>query len=146
MHDRFTTLAEAVVGALADVGVTGAIGEIPNEYCAGQYSVNLRGSRKVMGVGQRLSRSAAQIGGMVVVDDPDDINTVLEPVYAALGVPMDPSATGSIADVAAVTNEAITNAFVERIAHGRATVDGGIDDVTRDLAEGLRPNHVPPLA
>lgn len=146
MHDRFTTLAEAVVGALADVGIASAIGEIPNEYCAGQYSVNVLGSRKVMGVGQRLSRSAAQVGGMVVVNDTDDINTVLVPVYAALGVPMDPSATGSIADVAAVTNDPLTDAFVTRIANGRSSVDVEFDEATRELARTLQPSHVPSLA
>ena len=35
---------------------------------AGDYSVHVLGSRKVMGVGQRLTRSAAQVGGMIVVD------------------------------------------------------------------------------
>ena len=38
-----------------------------------------------MGVGQRLVRGAAHVGGVVVVDQGDRIRDVLLPVYDALG-------------------------------------------------------------
>jgi lipoate-protein ligase A len=145
MHDRFRALAEAAVRSLAEFGVRGTIGETPDEYCAGEYSVHILGHRKVMGVGQRLSRSAAQIGGMIVVSDPDDINDVLVPVYEALGVSIDPTATGSVADDAEVDAVALAGAFVDEIAAGRPTVEDNVVPVTLDLAHSIRMDHVPSI-
>lgn len=143
MHERFRLLARGVVDALESLGIAAAIGEIPHEYCAGEYSVNVLGSRKVMGVGQRLSRSVAQIGGMIVVADPDDINGVLVPVYDALGVPIDPSATGSLADVASVSVDDVIDALIVAIAGGRTTRMQMPDPSTMDLAHTLRSDHDP---
>ncbi|MGI9665574.1 MAG: lipoyl protein ligase domain-containing protein [Acidimicrobiia bacterium] len=146
MRARFSMLSDAVVASLAALGVAGEIGEVPNEYCAGEYSVHVLGSRKVMGVGQRLSRSAAQIGGMIVVSDPDDINEVLVPVYAALGVPMDPNATGSVADVTQVSPDDLADSLIASIAAGRSIMPTIIDGETLDLAGTLRAKHVPSFA
>ena len=143
MHERFRVLANGVVSALASLGIASAIGEIPQEYCAGEYSVNVLGSRKVMGVGQRLSRSAAQVGGMIVVTDPDDINQVLVPIYDALDVPIDPSATGSLADVAPVTVDDVLDALAAALAAGRTTRMAMADPSTMDLARSLRSGHDP---
>ena len=143
MHDRFQELADAVVRTLAAFDVAGTVGEIPDEYCAGAYSVHILGGRKVMGVGQRLSRSAAQVGGMIVVSGADAINEVLVPVYAALGVPMDPGATGSIADDRVVDVGDLQDAFVAEIAAGRRTTDTSVDDVTMEMASLLRADHDP---
>jgi len=143
MRTRFSALAEAVVGALTTLGIASAIGEIPNEYCAGEYSVHVHGPRKIMGVGQRLTRSAAQVGGMIVVSDPDDINDVLVPVYAALDIPIDPSATGSIADVAPVRVDAVVDALIVEIAAGREVILGAPDMPTRTMAADLRSDHDP---
>jgi lipoate-protein ligase A len=146
MHERFSMLAEAVVAALATLGVAGAVGEIPGEYCAGRYSVHVLARRKVMGVGQRLTRSAAQVGGMIVVADPGSVNEVLVPVYDALGVAMDPSATGSVADAASVTTDEVSEAFVHQIAAGRPIVTGIVDPSTLERATSLRGDHEPRLA
>lgn len=143
MRERFRALADAVVDTLAMLGVRGTIGEVPNEYCAGEYSVHIRGHRKVMGVGQRLTRTAAQVGGMIVVADPDDINGMLVPVYKALGVSIDPTATGSLADEIEVSSGDVMEAFVERIANGRRTVDTKPDGAILRRATELRDDHRP---
>ena len=143
MHARFRRLADAVVQTLAAVGVDATVGEIPGEYCAGQYSVHVLGSRKVMGVGQRLTRAAAQVGGMIVVSDPDDINAVLVPVYEALGVSMDPDATGSIADVADVSAADVMDAFIDQIAAERPVTTTRPTEHTMSLARDFRSDHVP---
>lgn len=143
MHARFRTLADAVVKMLDRFGVEGTVGEIRDEYCAGEYSVNILGSRKVMGVGQRLSRSAAQVGGMIVVSDPDDINAVLVPIYGALGVPINPEATGSISDAIEVEPDAVIDAFVVEIAAGRNTEPARVDADTLRAANDLRSTHDP---
>ena len=143
MHARFRILSGAVVDALGSLGLEGTIGEIPNEYCAGEFSVHIR-RRKVMGVGQRLTRSAAQVGGMIVVAGSEAINEVLSPVYRALSVPMDPTATGAVAEFdGSIDVQAMTDAFVVALGGNRARVAAGIDDETRTLAASLHQDHIP---
>jgi len=147
MHIRFQTLADAVVSSLATVGVRSEIGELPREYCAGKYSVHLADGAKVMGVGQRLSRHAAQVGGMIVVNDSVSINEVLVPIYDVLGIPIDPGATGSVAEVATVEPETVADRLTEAIAGDRRLVRGTLDEETTARALELRSDHVPaPLA
>ena len=143
MRSRFDALADAVVRCLARFEVRGMIGEVPNEYCAGEYSVHIRGHRKVMGVGQRLTRTGAQVGGMIVVSDPDTINQVLVPMYTALGVPIDPTATGSIADDRVAPVDDVADAFVAELTPDSGSVNVDISTETRALAASFRPDHVP---
>lgn len=143
MHARFRTLSSAVVDALAALGIASEIGEVPHEYCAGEYSVHVLGNRKVMGVGQRLTRSAAQVGGMIVVDGAAQINEVLVPIYEQLGVPMDPDATGALADVRAVTSDDVGDALAHALAAGRPLVESVVDDATMQAAEAMRDGHDP---
>jgi lipoate-protein ligase A len=147
MHERFERISTAVVNTLSGFGVAAAIGELPGEYCAGRYSVHLVGGGKVMGVGQRLTRSAAQVGGMIVVDDSHAVNAVLEPIYDALDLSMDPGVTGSVHDVAHVDASSIAAALVDQLAEGRTIVPTAPDAETMTLASTLRPAHVvAPLA
>ena len=143
MHQRFRRLAEAVVAALGRLGVSSEVGEIPDEYCAGQYSVHVLGTRKVMGVGQRLTRGAAQVGGMIVVEDPESINDVLGPIYDVLGVPMDPNATGAISDVRPMEAIEVSEALAVELAGGRGIVPSTIDRDTLELGRRLRDDHDP---
>lgn len=142
MHARFETLANAVVRTLATFGADATIGEVPNEYCAGRYSAHVLGNRKVMGVGQRLTRTAAQVGGMIVLSNPDEINEVLVPVYQALGVPMDPAATGSVADVQSVNASELSDALANEIAGGRPIERVTLDEATLELGRSLEPDHI----
>ena len=40
--------------ALQRLGLDARLGELAGEYCPGEFSVNLAGRSKVMGVGQRV--------------------------------------------------------------------------------------------
>ena len=70
-----------IAAALCDLGVDARVGEVEGEYCPGEYSVNARGALKLMGVGQRIVRGAAHVGGVLVVGRSDRTRRVLEPVY-----------------------------------------------------------------
>ena len=142
MHARFQTLASAVVAALARFDVGAEIGALPDEYCAGSYSVHLAGGGKVMGVGQRLARNAAQVGGMIVVNDAASINVVLEPIYRELDIAFDPNMTGAISDVRSLDTRSVAHALADRLAPETQIADR-IDAETQALAATLRPNHVP---
>jgi len=147
MHARFEQISTAVVDTLARFRVPAVIGELPGEYCAGSYSVHLVGGGKVMGVGQRLTRTAAQVGGMIVVEDTQSINAVLEPIYDLLGLTMDPTVTGCVGDAVRVDAPSIAAALVDHLARERAIHPTAPDVDTMTLASTLRPAHVAaPLA
>ena len=116
IQDRFSALSELMVRAFDRLGVPSAIGEIAGEYCPGRFSVHHCGNRKVMGVGQRLARNAAHVGGVIVVTGADTINEVLLPVYAALDVDFEPTATGALSDlIPDVTVAAVVTAIVAEL-------------------------------
>jgi lipoate-protein ligase A len=143
MHARFETLAQATVTALAHFGVSAEVGELPDEYCAGRYSVHLTGGGKIMGVGQRLTRHAAQVGGMIVVSDAPKINAVLEPIYRELEIPFDPAQTGAVSDLRELGSESVALAFADALSPETRLVPSSVDTRTRTLAASLRTDHVP---
>ncbi len=143
MHDRFATVANHVVAALASLGVSASVGELDREYCPGNYSVHIKGAGKIMGSGQRLARRASQVAGMIVVRDADVINEVLVPVYATLGLDMDPARTGAITTAAALDASTVARSFARQFAQGRDAEQADIDDPTMALARELQSDHDP---
>lgn len=93
---RFIEISEIISAALAGLGVDAHIGELPGEYCPGAYSVNARNRTKLTGVGQRVVRGAAHVGGVIVVNDHKIVRDILVPVYEALDLTWDPKTVGSI--------------------------------------------------
>ncbi len=142
MHDGFRQLSTIVTETLGDFGIHGTIGEVPDEYCPGQYSVHIAG-RKVMGVGQRLTRNAAHVGGVLVLDNSQVINEVLVPIYTELGLPLDPSATGAVSDAYRVDPIALMDRFTERVVAGRRPTPTSVPQAVRDAAMEFRPDHDP---
>ena len=140
--ERFTTLSGCLAAAFTALGVDARVGEVEGEYCPGQYSVNVTGRHKVAGVGQRLLRRAAHTGGVVVVDGAEQINRVLLPVYAAMGVHFDPAATGSLADHAALRYEQVRSAIVDAFADRFEVEPWTLDEHTLALARRAAPEHV----
>lgn len=145
MHERFRTVGEHVVTALSALDVDAILGELPREYCPGTFSVHLNGGGKIMGSGQRLSRKAAQVSGMVVIDDSATINDVLVPIYEALGLDMDPLMTGAVTDATAVRPETVVDAMASQFAAGRETLQCEVEDTTMALADTHQPDHDPRL-
>lgn len=136
IHLRFRELAAVVVEALASLGVDARVGEVPGEYCPGEYSVNA-GGRKLMGVGQRLVAGAAHVGGVVVVDDPGLVNRALTPVYQCLGFAWDPAATGSVADTVPATVNGVAEALVAALARRADLEEAPLPPSVLERAEAL---------
>ncbi|GMQ92940.1 MAG: hypothetical protein BMS9Abin12_0417 [Acidimicrobiia bacterium] len=143
MHSRFELVAARMVDTLAYFDIGAAVGQLELEYCPGRYSVSIPGAGKVMGSGQRLARRAAQIAGMIVVRDAASINAVLEPVYEALGLAMDPNITASISDVKELDTEAVMDRFCHLFVGDRERIDADIDDDTYSRARGFRNDQDP---
>jgi lipoate-protein ligase A len=139
-HDRFRTIAAIVERALRRLGVDARTGEIPREYCPGEYSINARGQTKLAGIGQRLIRGAWHIGGVIVVAEGERVRDVLVPVYEALGLDWDPATTGAVADeVPGITWEDAAAALrAELPAHEPADLDAA----TLALAQRFEPEHL----
>lgn len=94
MDSRFKIMAEWIRDSLRAFSLEAEIGEVPGEYCPGQWSVHVNG-QKVAGIGQRIAPPAAQVSAIVTLGNPELQNDVLEPVYRALDLPLRGEATGA---------------------------------------------------
>jgi lipoate-protein ligase A len=97
IQERFAAEAGRQAGALRGLGLDARVGEVPGEYCPGEFSVNARGQTKLIGAAQRTIRGAWLFSSVLVVDGSAPLRAVLEDVYAALGLDWNPASTGSIA-------------------------------------------------
>lgn len=141
ISDRFRTMSDALTEAFRACGADARVGEIPGEYCAGRWSVNIAGRHKVAGIGQRLLRRAAHTGGVVVVEDAPAIVRALTPVYDALEVPWDPAATGALDLTAAVSWEEIRTAIAEAFATRFEIAGWQVDGPTMQRAQAIAHEH-----
>jgi octanoyl-[GcvH]:protein N-octanoyltransferase len=147
IDERFELIAALMVDAFESLGVDARIGEIPGEYCPGRWSVNVSGKVKVMGVGQRLVRKAAHIGGVVVVDEGDRIRDVLIPVYRALGLDWDPRTAGSLADRSpGIDNDLVMEAITDQFRRRYPMVERGLPKEIIERAAELVDDHLPEVA
>jgi lipoate-protein ligase A len=140
---RFDETADIMMSALRRLGIDARVGEVPGEYCPGQHSVNARGERKLMGVGQRLIRGAAHVGGVVVVEGGERIRDVLLPVYDALNVHWRPDTVGSIENELGVANyDAAARAILDEFVTRYTLYDGALSSETLRFAKELAPEHL----
>jgi lipoate-protein ligase A len=100
IHERFAEDARRQAAALRALGVDARVGEVPGEYCPGEFSVNARGAVKLIGAAQRIVKGAWLLSSMVVVDGTARLRAVLEDIYVALGLDWDPGTVGAVADEA----------------------------------------------
>jgi octanoyl-[GcvH]:protein N-octanoyltransferase len=101
---RFGYFGELFAEALRGVGVHAAVGEIPGEYCPGEFSVhgNEQGSSrqvKLVGTAQRVVAGGWLFSSVIVVEDSAPIRKVLTDTYAALGLDWDPATAGAVNDL-----------------------------------------------
>jgi octanoyl-[GcvH]:protein N-octanoyltransferase len=142
---RFEETAALVARAFGRLRVDARVGEIEGEYCAGEHSVNARGETKLMGLGQRVIKDGAYIGGVAVVAGADRVRDVLVPVYEALGLNWRPETTGSLVDEAPGTSWEDTRAALKAeyaALYELEPVD--LDGETLALARRLAPEHLSP--
>jgi lipoate-protein ligase A len=98
IQDRFAGDARSQARALRGLGIDARVGEVPGEYCPGEFSVNARGQIKLIGAAQRIISGAWLFASVVVVDGSARLRAVLEDAYAALGLAWNPGSVGAIAD------------------------------------------------
>jgi octanoyl-[GcvH]:protein N-octanoyltransferase len=135
-RDRFSRFGELFVQVFRAARVPAAVGEVPGEYCAGEYSVHTplplgpdgidRGPVKLVGTAQRVVKGAWLFSSSIVVEDPEPIRAVLVDVYDALGLDWDPSTAGAATD-------AVPGITVQAYADGLRAAYGAV--VERDWAD-----------
>lgn len=146
IRSRFERVSNLVARALRRLGVDARVGEVPGAYCPGDYSVNAGGRQKLMGVGQRIVRGAAHVGGVIVVGRSDRVRLPLEPVYAALGLDYDPATTGAIEDaVGPIALDTVRDALFAEIAAEREIAAAALDEPTLAQARRYEYSHRLPL-
>jgi octanoyl-[GcvH]:protein N-octanoyltransferase len=136
-YARFEEMADLIADALRGLGVDARVGEVPGEYCPGAYSVNARGKTKLAGIGQRMIRGGAHMGGVVVASGGSEVARVLVPVYRALELGWDPATSGSVADELGreVDVGELEEALIAELAKRYELVDAELDGQTMGLAE-----------
>jgi octanoyl-[GcvH]:protein N-octanoyltransferase len=168
IHERFEATATLIADALRQLGIDARVGEVPGEYCPGRWSVNAAGRRKLAGIGQRVVAGGSHTGAVIVLEGAERVRSVLEPVYAALGLEWDPETVGAVADEAAAAPPgdarsgatplgdarsratppdpwaAVRDALLARYATRYELVPGELDPETLALARGLAAEHRPP--
>ncbi len=113
---RFRDASGLARAAVESLGIDARVGEVPGEYCPGDFSVNARGEVKIAGIGQRMIKGAAHIGFVIVVSGAGLIREVLEPVYAALELDWNPATVGAVGDeVPGATLETVEAALLDRL-------------------------------
>ena len=142
---RFEEAAGITRDALRQLGVDARIGEVPGEYCPGDFSVNAGGRSKLVGIGQRMIKGAAHIGFVIVAENAALIRATLEPVYAALDLEWRPETVGAIEDEVEGAGLAETEAaLLERIAAAHEVEPVALDPGTLSRAEEIAPRYRSP--
>ena len=92
----FGRMATAITEVLGDLGIDARVGAVPGEYCPGDYSVNARGTVKLVGISQRVSRGYRLVSAMVVVQPAAHLAAALVAVNHELGFDWRPETFGSV--------------------------------------------------
>jgi hypothetical protein len=102
---RFGRFGELIAGGLRATGLQAGVGEIPGEYCPGEFSIHgaypvepLR-RIKLVGTAQRVVAGAWLFSSVVVVEDSAPLREVLTASYDALGLDWDPATAGAAEDL-----------------------------------------------
>lgn len=93
---RFEEFADLLADSLRLLGVDARVGEVPDEYCPGRFSVNARGATKLVGTAQRVTTRGWLLSAVITVRDQGGVRDVVQDVYAHLQLPLDPATVGSV--------------------------------------------------
>ena len=143
---RFARFAALLRSSLRDLGTAAEVGELPGEFCPGPFSVHDGHGHKLVGSAQRLTRDGWLFSSVLVVDDSDRLREVLTEVYAALGVPFDPTTVGAVSDSAPdVTLSRVRQALTARLADTAALTTTTLDEPTLARAMLALERFRPPI-
>jgi lipoate-protein ligase A len=142
IQERFAREAQRQADALRRLGVDARVGEVPGEYCPGEFSVNARGQVKLIGAAQRIVQRAWLLSSVVVVQGAAGLRAVLDDVYGALGLDWDAATVGAVADEApGVGVEDVRRAFLAGYAARYSLVPAALGELELARARQLLERH-----
>lgn len=131
IQKRYARATTDLQVAFHRLGVRARAGEPPNSFCPGSHSLQVEG--KIVGLAQRVTDDAALVAGIVITRDTEEITGVLEPIYAALDVPLDPDSVGSIERAGGDSDpETVANTVGRALAEGYRDSDESADETNDD--------------
>ncbi|PQZ93652.1 lipoate--protein ligase [Arthrobacter sp. MYb227] len=106
-QQRFKVLGQLYADALQSAGVDARVGEIDGEYCPGEYSVHgvpatgspTQNKVKLVGTAQRVVGGAWLFSSVFVIENSAPIRAVLDDVYKAMEIDMNPATAGAADDL-----------------------------------------------
>lgn len=135
LKDRFEHFARLHAEVLSAFGLDLRIGELPGEYCPGEFSINAAGVTKIVGSAQRITRDGWLFSTIIQVTGSAPIRNVLTTAYEEIGYELDPSTIGSIEDYrSGVTAEAVEAALIGAYS---ADVDAEHRTVSAEILQEL---------
>ncbi len=138
-RSRFAGFGDMYASALRRAGADAAVGEIPGEYCPGEFSVHgaTPGGVKIklIGTAQRVVSGAWLFSSVFVVEDAAPLRRVMEGCYSALGLDWDPETAGAAEDTGTANLQSVEAALIEAYA-ARSRLDFGDFQA---LAQSLHP-------
>jgi lipoate-protein ligase A len=142
LEQRFAAQSSLLERVLAGLGADAQVGALPGEYCAGAHSIHVGGRLKVAGIAQRAIRGAAMTSAIVTVAGGDDVRAMIEALYAALEIDVDPSTAGALDEVLpGVAVDAVAAAIRDAYAGGRRLSRAEPGPELLAAARALIPRH-----
>lgn len=114
----FRSVGDSLVDFLRTVGIDAGLGQVPGEYCPGDFSVNARGAVKLIGTSQRVTRGARLFSAVISVGESDHLRDAVDEVYRDLSYPWEPSTFGSLTSEGAtvVSPDSVAERLIDHIA------------------------------
>lgn len=95
-RDRYRHFSGLMVKAVAALGVDARTGEVPGEYCPGDYSVNAEGRMKLAGLAQRIGKHGYHMGAVISVGHSEAARDAVTEAYRMMEIPFAPETFGAI--------------------------------------------------
>jgi octanoyl-[GcvH]:protein N-octanoyltransferase len=141
---RYELIAETIMQALAELGVSASLAEAPGEWCPGAWSVQ-GPSGKLAGLAQRVISGGAWCEALIVIERDPVLTSLAHRVHEALDLAWSERAQGERAelllgqaDLHARICGALTNALAARWP---ALRPAPLADAERDRAVKLAEEH-----
>lgn len=147
IRERYDEAAAFALGAFRRLGVKDVeVGEVRDEFCPGDHSMRVgewSDGMKIVGIAQRVTRRAASVGGIVLVNGEEELAVVLGRVYLAMNLPFRAGSVGSLHRAGYdVSVKDTIEAFAEEGALRYEAKRTSLDDETLRLARERGGEHV----
>lgn len=135
---RYNEATSLALSALRRLGVRAKIGEVRDEFCPGDQSLRVgdfEAGMKLSGIAQRVTKRAASVGGIMLVEGEGELARILTLIYGAMDLPFRPTSVGSLRRAGSeATLEEAMDAFAEeaRLRYGAKSVS--VDERSREKA------------